>query len=176
MRLFFALELDTHTKAAIASLQQELEQYCPDLVLTKEENLHITLCFLGEIEQHALTLLKEILFSLTFAPLTLTVNHLGMFPRRGGTVQWLGIEENWHLQTLQHELSYMLRKNNFLLASEPFHPHITLGRGPKGKKLPAIEPLQVNIDTLSLIHSQQKHNSITYTPIFTLHPNHLPLT
>ena len=168
MRLFYALEFDRETKHSIALLQQDIEAYCPKYLFTPYENLHLTLCFLGEVEAHSLTLLKEILFSLKASPFTLTFNQLKLWRKRKGDILWLGIEENRSLEALQKELSYLLRMNNFMLDDRPFFPHVTLARGPKGKKLPAIEPLTVQSDKISLIHSQQKQNTLIHTPLITL--------
>lgn len=169
MRLFYALEFDTRTKDSIALLQQDLIPYCPKGVFTRYINLHLTLCFLGEVEGHALTLLKEILFSLESNPLLVKFDQLGVFRKHQGDILWLGIEENRELEALQKELAYKLRANNFLLDSQTFHPHVTLARGVRSKKLPAIEALEVTSDKISLVHSHQKQNILTYTPLFTHH-------
>lgn len=168
MRLFYALEFDTDTKDSIALLQQDIETYCPKYLFTPYENLHLTLCFLGEVEAHCLTLLKEILFSLKASPFTLTFNQLKLWRKTKGDLLWLGIEENRSLYTLQQELSYLLRMNNFMLDDCPFLPHVTLARGPKGKKLPAIEAFTIQSDKITLMHSYQKQNILTHTPLITL--------
>lgn len=167
MRLFYALEFDRETKDSIALLQQDIASYCPNSLFTRFENLHITLCFLGEVEAQCLTLLKEILFSIKGPPLSLTLNQLGLFKRGKGNTLWLGMEENRVLEALQKELSYLLRANNFVLNDQAFFPHITLAREAKGRKLPAIEPLTVQSDKITLMHSYQKQNLLTYTPLFT---------
>lgn len=168
MRLFYALELDSETKNSIALLQKEIAEYCPDYSFTRYENLHITLCFLGEVEAHSLTILKDILYTLKTPPLCLTLNQLRLFRKRKGDILWLGIEENRELEALQKELSYLLRTNNFVLDEKAFLPHVTLARGVKGRKLPAIKALTVQIERISLIHSHQKHNMLIYTPLITL--------
>lgn len=149
-------------------LQQDIEAYCPKYLFTPYENLHLTLCFLGEVEAHSLTLLKEILFSLKASPFTLTFNQLKLWRKSKGDILWLGIEENRSLEALQKELSYLLRMNNFMLDDRPFIPHVTLARGPRGKKLPAIEPLTVQSEKITLMHSHQKQNMLIHTPLITL--------
>lgn len=167
MRLFYALEFDSETKDAITLLQQDLASYCQKGLFTPTMNLHLTLCFLGEVEGHLLTLLKEILFSLEANPLRVTFNQLGLFHKHQGDILWLGLEENRELETLQKELSYRLRANNFPLDDQNFHPHVTLARGVKSKKLPAIETLEVVSDKITLMHSHQKQDILIYTPLFT---------
>ncbi|HKL59185.1 MAG TPA: RNA 2',3'-cyclic phosphodiesterase [Sphaerochaeta sp.] len=167
MRLFYALEFDTSTKDSITLLQQDLISYCPKGLFTRYINLHLTLCFLGEVEGHYLTVLKQILFSLEANPLQVKFNQLGNFRKRQGDILWLGLEENRELEALQKELSYALRANKFILDDQPFHPHVTLARGGKCKKLPAIEALEARSGEISLMHSHQKQNILTYTPLFT---------
>ncbi len=167
MRLFFALEFDQEMKDSLTLLQQDLLSYCPKGLFTRPINLHLTLCFLGEVEGHALALLKEILFSLETNPITLVFNQLGQFRKRQGDILWLGIEENQTLEALQKELCYKLRANNFLLEEQSFHPHVTLARGTRCRKLPAIESLTHTCHKVTLMHSHQKLDSLTYTPLFS---------
>ncbi len=167
MKLFYALEFDVETKNSMVLLQQDLISYCPKGLFTRSGNLHLTLCFLGEVEGHSLTILKEILFSLEAEPLQVTFNQLGIFRKRQGDILWLGIEENATLKALQTQLAYKLRATNFLTAEQNFHPHVTLARGARCRKLPAIESLEVTSDKISLMHSHQKQNILTYTPIFS---------
>ncbi len=168
MRLFYALELDSETKDSILLLQEDLASYCPDSLFTMYENLLITLCFLGDIEAQSITLLKEILFSLTTHPISLTLDHLRLHKRSKGGLLWLGVKENRSLEALQKELSYLLEANNFLLDDQAFTPHITLAREAKCKKLPAIEAVTVQSSKISLMHSYQKQGIFTYTPLHTL--------
>ncbi len=167
MRLFFALEFDQEIKDSLTLLQQDLLSYFPKGLFTRPVNLHLTLCFLGEVEGHALTLLKEILYSLEANPITLVCNQLGLFRKRQGDILWLGIEENQALEALQKELAYKLRANNFFLDEQVFHPHITLARGTRCRKLPAIEAFSYTCDKVTLMHSHQKLDSLTYTPLVT---------
>ncbi len=167
MRLFYALEFDTKTKDSLALLQQDLAPYSPKGLFTRYVNLHLTLCFLGEIEGHLLTQLKEILFSLEAKPIHVKFNQLGLFHKRQGDILWLGIEENSELKALQKELAYKLQANNILLDDQNFYPHVTLARGARCRKLPAIEPFEVTSDKITLMHSHQKQDILTYTPLFT---------
>jgi len=162
------LEFDKRTKDSIALLQQEIEPYCQNALYTRYENLHLTLCFLGDVEATCLTLLKEILNSLKTPPLALTLNQLGQWRKSQGDILWLGVEENRVLEALQKELSYLLRTNNFVVEQRAFHPHVTLARGARCRKLPAIEALTVDIDKITLMHSYEKQNLLTYTPIHSI--------
>ncbi|HKM05646.1 MAG TPA: RNA 2',3'-cyclic phosphodiesterase [Sphaerochaeta sp.] len=169
MRLFYALEFDTATRDTITILQQDLTPYCPKCLFTPYMNLHLTLCFLGEVEGHYLTLLKETLFSLEAKPFSLNFNQLGQFRKRQGDILWLGMEENRELEALQKELAYKLQSKGLILEDQAFHPHVTLARSARTRKLPAIEAFEVTSNKITLMHSHQKQDILTYTPLFTRH-------
>jgi len=167
MRLFYALEFDLVTKNLIALLQQDIASCCPKSVFSRTINLHLTLCFLGEVEGQHLPLLKEILFSLEANPLQVKFNQLGLFRKRQGDILWLGIAENKDLETLQKDLINKLRAKNFPLDDQNFHSHVTLARGTKCKNLPPIEAFDVQCKKITLMHSHQRQDDLTYTPLFT---------
>ena len=51
MRAFIAIELSQKIKDKIEKIQAELEKYNLSLRWTKPKNLHLTLRFLGDIEE-----------------------------------------------------------------------------------------------------------------------------
>jgi len=172
MRLFYALEFASETKDFLTGLQEDLVSYCPKAHFTRFINLHLTLCFLGDVEGQFLPILKEILFSLDAKPLFCTFNQMGLFRKRQGDILWLGIEENKELEALQKELADTLKANTFLLDNQDFHPHVTLARGVKCKKLPAIESFKIPCEKVSLMLSHQKLDVLTYTPLFSKQLEH----
>ena len=48
MRLFFALQFDEKTVEAIAAVQDRLAEAAQNARLSRRENLHLTMAFLGE--------------------------------------------------------------------------------------------------------------------------------
>ena len=92
------------------------------------ENLHLTLCFLGEIEEDTQEILKTILTELELQPLHLTFTHLGLFTKRGGDVLYLGLQNNKALHTVQTTLHQKLVRTGFTLENTSFTAHITLAR------------------------------------------------
>ena len=49
MRLFIALEFSRKTRQSLSASAEVLRQICDKASLTREENFHLTLVFLGEI-------------------------------------------------------------------------------------------------------------------------------
>lgn len=168
MRLFYALQLDQETKRHISDLQTLMQQDCTRGSFTKEENLHLTLCFLGDIDAQYLTLLEKILLSLVSAPLELTFNQLGLFKNRQGDILWIGVEHNLLLEQLQATLAMKLSGEGLYLDPLPFTAHVTLARNIKAKKLPVLEPFVTTCNKISLMHSHQTQFQLVYTPLYTL--------
>ncbi len=167
MKLFYALEFDDATRDSLVGLQKDIRPYCQKGFFTRSTNLHLTLCFLGEVEGQVLTILKEILLSLESPPLRIKFNQLGQFHKRKGDILWLGIEDNRELEALQAKLANKLRANDFFLDDQHFHPHVTLARGVRSKKFPTIENFEVLCERVTLMHSHRRQDILTYIPLFT---------
>ncbi|MCM8783055.1 MAG: RNA 2',3'-cyclic phosphodiesterase, partial [Candidatus Omnitrophica bacterium] len=76
MRTFIALPVPEEIKAILGSLEEELKTKDVDVKWVNPQNIHITLKFLGEIEENRLSLIKKTLdktFQATLAfPVTLS--------------------------------------------------------------------------------------------------------
>ena len=59
MRTFIAIELEEETKAQLAEVQAEAEKLCRRGNYTPKENFHLTLHFLGEVQEEDLDYLQE---------------------------------------------------------------------------------------------------------------------
>ena len=98
----------------------------------KPENLHLTLRFLGEVEEARLPeLSKAIASSLQgTSPFPLALGGLGAFPDlRFPRVIWIGVKRGAEeLSALQARLEEGLQRIGFSPEDRPFSPHLTLGR------------------------------------------------
>ena len=54
LRTFIAIELEEETKAQLAEVQAEAEKLCRRGNYTPKENFHLTLHFLGEVQEEDL--------------------------------------------------------------------------------------------------------------------------
>jgi 2'-5' RNA ligase len=128
-RLFLAVGLDDDTRHALAAhLDAHLEEPLPGSKVPPE-NWHITLRFLGKVDdvQHdrLVTHLDE---HLDVVPFRLRFGGLGAFPRpRKATVAWLAVEapELAQLAMLAEEAAIAV---GCMPEERPFHPHLTLSR------------------------------------------------
>ena len=115
-----------------AEIREQLVGICcglPDARWIPPEQLHLTLCFIGEVSGSAFLDIREALEEIQVAPFSLRLQGVGFFPPRGQPrVIWAGIEQSEPLLALQRKITTRL----FHLGVEPenrkFSPHITLAR------------------------------------------------
>jgi RNA 2',3'-cyclic 3'-phosphodiesterase len=134
VRLFFAVELPPEVRAAAAAagrrLQAALAAGARDARWIPEENLHITLWFLGEVEPARLAALESATFPFSVAPFDIHLGGVGLFPPAGPPrVIWMGIRSGGEgLAALHAELSDRLPPLGFKAERRRFAPHLTLAR------------------------------------------------
>jgi len=132
MRTFIAIELYTTVKDKLSAIQKELNNTGADIRLVEKNNIHITLRFLGEINENKLSIIKEILDN-TAAEETafeISINSVGAFANLASIrVVWVGIEKcKERLIAIADKLNALLERNNFGKPDKEFLPHITIAR------------------------------------------------
>ncbi|MGQ9531522.1 MAG: RNA 2',3'-cyclic phosphodiesterase [Desulfotomaculales bacterium] len=138
MRLFVAVNLPGSLKARIAALQRELALSGADVKWVEEENLHLTVKFLGEMAPERLAELEEALARAVPAcrAFRLELSGLGTFPARGvPRVLWVGVGgEVEAFRELYGAVERALAPLGFTGEGREFRPHLTLGRvrSPRG--------------------------------------------
>ena len=90
MRCFIGIDLPIVTIKEIQKIQKKLE---PSFIgrLTSSENLHLTLKFLGEIEEDAINDVKKKLSSITHPPFELTLKDVGVFSQKFIKIIWVKV-------------------------------------------------------------------------------------
>lgn len=98
----------------------------------EENNLHLTLHFLGSVPTSRLTDLCYCTNEVTSQTraFVVEVRGLGVFPLRGKPrVVWAGISEGCkNLQLLYQSLIEVFQRVGFAIEERPYTPHVTLGR------------------------------------------------
>lgn len=122
-RLFVAIDLPPAARATLAALAPRGERGVRPVA---EENLHVTLKFLGDAEIEPVA---EALERVHFAPFSWSVRGVGFFlpPRRGPTL-WAGFDENPAATELHGAVDRALSELGFARDRSPFTPHVTLAR------------------------------------------------
>ena len=172
MRLFLSINFDRKTKENIASVQSRLKQAAKGHGRFSDvSNLHLTLAFLGEVEEERLDAVKRAMDRTKVRPFTLRFAKTGFFDR-GGQIWWIGAEKCPELTALQKELSDNLRAEGFALEKRAFTPHVTLARQLKlshacaGDLLP--EPFECEADAVCLMLSHRPGGRLTYTELYRI--------
>ena len=131
MRAFIAIDLEAGLKKTLQGLIRELKATGADIRWTQTGGLHLTLMFLGEIDEGQAGVVKRALEDVAgrHAQFSLRLEGTGAFP--GGQrprVLWAGFGEAPELLALQADLDKELEGEGFAREERAFHPHLTLGR------------------------------------------------
>ena len=131
MRAFIAVDLDPELKSAVEDLIRRLRATRADIRWTQTGGFHLTLMFLGEIDEtqsgRVMTVIGEV--ARRHRPFALRLRGTGAFPgERNPRVLWVGISAEAGLAELQDDLEGSLEGEGFAREARPFKPHLTLGR------------------------------------------------
>jgi len=177
IRAFVAANLDPGLKAALAQVQDRLKATRADVGWVRPENLHLTLKFLGQVEESRISAIGEAVADAATGcgPVHLVFQGLGAFPSpRAARVVWIGVSHGAEaLAELQARIEAGLEKLGFAREARPFSAHLTLGRvrGPAHREQLAraltgatAEPLgEMVLDRIELMRSNLNAGGARYT-------------
>ena len=158
MRLFIAIHLSESMKNTLLDVQDALYAAGVRGNYTREENLHLTLAFIGDYPDAQPVL--DALAKLTFTPFEICLDGMGCF----GALWWVGLKGSAPLEALARRLRRTLAENGIPFDKKRFSPHITLIRQasglPPGLPVPAA---RMSVCTISLMRSERGRNGMVYT-------------
>ncbi len=180
IRTFIAIKISQEIQEKLVGIQEKLKQADAQVSWIKPDNIHLTLKFLGDIEEAQIPAILDTMAASakTVSPFPIQIGYAGAFPNMSfPRVIWIGVtdDEDGSLKTLEADLSPRLEALGFQGESGRFQPHLTLGRvrSQKNKStlFRAIEGI-VNIwvgvcsvDALYLIRSELKSTGSEYIEI-----------
>jgi 2'-5' RNA ligase len=124
-RLFVALELPVDVREELMLIASGV----PGAHWTEEENLHLTIRFIGEVDGVKARDLATALRRIEAAPFTLTLSGIGFFPPRGETeVLWMGVEKSEPLEHLHQRVDTTATRLGMQHDRKRWVPHVTLAR------------------------------------------------
>jgi 2'-5' RNA ligase len=164
MRLFIAIPLSLHLETALIRTQEALRTRGVQGNFTPEDNLHLTLAFIGEYPDPEPVL--DVLASVSVHPFPLTLDGLGAFHQ----VWWAGIRENPELDAYVKRLRHALAEAGIPYDRKRFSPHITLVRKPTGRGEEALGGLHfagesMTVERISLFRSDRGKRGMVYTEV-----------
>ena len=163
MRLFIAIRLSDDLQQAVCRVQDALLRQGVRGNYTPEENLHLTLAFIGEYSDPDFVL--DTIESVPFVPFELALNGLGAF----GDLWWIGLEHSQALQDYVRRLRHALAEAGVRFDKKRFSPHITILRRADGDlaKLRGVSVDRVGMtaDHASLMRSDRGKRGMIYTEL-----------
>lgn len=133
MRCFLAVELPPGLQQAIraATAGVRLAVGMQIIRWIPEQNIHLTLKFLGETAPSSLQQIGAALQSEVpqYKCFDVTLKGLGAFPNvKRARVLWIGLDAPASLASLQRELDVATSRLGYVSEERPFSPHLTVGR------------------------------------------------
>lgn len=156
LRAFIAVELPERLVPEIEKIESVLNT--PGIKLVEPKQVHITLKFLGDIQENDVESIASALSQVNCKPFEARIKGVGVFPKPAYIkVIWLGAEGNF--DTLHDEVERVLTPFKFE-KDHQFSPHATLARVKqlrdkaalfeKLKQLENIDLGTINVGTISL--------------------------
>ena len=126
MRLFVGIAVSDAVKDALERLTMRLRAKDDGLRWSTRDQWHITLVFLGEVDDEARARLVRELATVRQPAITLQMNQLGVFPSAG--ILHAAIEVTPALQRLYEAVAAAVRRCELSVEDRPYRAHITLAR------------------------------------------------
>jgi len=125
-RLFIGLGIPRSCTAALLAANPHFS----GLRWLPEEQLHLTLSFLGEVTAPVEERLRHALQTVRVPPFLLPLRGVGVFASGGRvSVVWAGVGKGHpHLFVLHRRIQDAILRAGLEAELKPFHPHVTIGR------------------------------------------------
>lgn len=135
-RSFIAIESNEKVRSQLSNVLNALEQTEADLKTVEPENIHLTLRFLGNVEENRLDPIKDAIRKVSTAdPFQIRVEGLGVFPKPSFIrVIWAGVSQGTdETVSLRRQLDQELAEIGHQSDNKEFTPHYTIARMKSGK-------------------------------------------
>ncbi|MBP1968938.1 2'-5' RNA ligase [Virgibacillus natechei] len=163
---FIAIRLPGSLKENLSKWQHELKKDVSFKQWPHFEDLHITLKFLGEVDDTKLRQLKEELKTIEDEQaFSIAVGGIGVFgnPKKP-RVLWAGVDKTKSLAHLQEYVEACTMKVGFNKENRPYRPHITLAKKWSGETVTTIP------EALKERFSNKKQIEVEEVVLYQIHP------
>jgi len=154
MRVFIAVEMPEEIKKILLDAQKQINT--KEARIRPAKAFHLTLKFLGEVEEKKIENIKSALKTIKFKKFDTALTEIGVFPNENYIrVVWIGLNDSENkITSLQKEVDSKIEKLGFKKDTR-FHPHLTLAR------VKFVEDKQGFIKNLKEIKIEKKAFQIT---------------
>jgi RNA 2',3'-cyclic 3'-phosphodiesterase len=139
IRAFIGFFLPDEIKKVVLEIQRRIPSFKGKLV--EENNLHLTLKFLGELSQEELNEIKKVLKRVHFRKIECSIDSLGFFSENFVRIIWLYLKNS---EDLQKEVDEALK--DLFKTENRFMSHLTIAR------IKSIRDKKEFIDQLKIIN------------------------
>ena len=150
IRAFIAVEIDQQNKEALSQLISNLKKSNADIRWINQDQMHLTLKFLGNTEENKIPQISKILerIAADFKGFYIQLSKIDAFPNiRRPRVIWIGIDKGKQtLKDLSCKIESELEGIGFQKEKRGYKAHLTLGRV---RSLKNISQLTRSIDEAS---------------------------
>ena len=175
-RLFVAANIPEESLNEVISIRNKIYD---DLIPVKWESiekLHVTLMFLGDVENDRIDKIINVLDEITKNLSVINSKFLDfdlLFKQKRPHILWLGLEANEEFLKLHVQIQNALEKLRFLKETRKFKPHITLLRLRGKENLNKIKKfrnyqlpqISFKIESISLFKSELLQSGSKYTQL-----------
>lgn len=176
IRLFTAIELPDDVRDGLLRLQQGL----PGARWSPPPNMHITLCFMGEVPEPQAVEMAQVLDGIKVPPFTLSLTGLGTFggerQKERARILYAGVEHDGALPRLAQKIETAARRLGIAVDNRKYFPHVTLARlkdtpadriGNYIRRHNLYRSAPVTIRQFTLFESLLSHTGSIYQPLET---------
>jgi 2'-5' RNA ligase len=141
MRIFIALDIPEQVRAHLTEYMERAHLLAPEARWARVEGLHVTLKFIGHVDDAVVEKIKAGLRSIKATPLEVKFSGVGFFPNpNAGRVFWAGVNGSDSLPKLASTIDAAMEKIGIPRETKPYHPHLTLART-SSRPLRGLKPL-----------------------------------
>jgi len=171
LRLFIAALIPEDIRTLLTNYINFLKHNIDGVKWEKFEKLHVTLKFLGDIDESRVNEISNLLEKLVhnYSPFNMSILDFGGFPDlKHPRVIYVGLSCNSGLSKFQNELEQELSGLGFKEENRRFIPHITVGRVKKRIHIKETLPITqsiFDITQIGIIKSELRPEGSVYTPL-----------
>jgi 2'-5' RNA ligase len=123
-RLFVAIRPPEHVRDTLVDAMDD----SPELRWVSDDNLHLTLRFIGEVERPLADDVADALSAIRFPAFQLRLAGVGRFDQRNGGAVWAGVDPRRPVAELAAKVDRACVQAGLEPERRAYHPHITLAR------------------------------------------------
>ncbi len=178
IRCFVAIELPDKVQHLLTGVQGSLREEIVGASWTRKGNFHLTLKFIGEVEDEKIAQIDSVLQRtlLSYKPFLIEVGGIGVFPSLDRPrVLWIGLKDGKaDVSRLAGAINRGFVKIGIRNESR-FHPHLTLARLRRPvnleskieffKKFDKVIGTELTVNQIALIKSELQRSGAVYTSL-----------